>query len=140
MIINAREKHLNDIYRLMCVLENKELNKTHFEKCYILGLKSEDIYYYLYQYEDKIVGYISLYVHHYMHHDCDTGEIVELVVDENCRGQKIGSQLIEYVEDKARYLGLEEIELSTSTYRKKAHKFYETHGYIMNHYNYTKKI
>ena len=53
---------------------------------------------------------------------------------------KIGKQLIQRVERKAMELGLEEIELSTSTYRKKAHHFYEVNGYQMNHYNYTKQL
>lgn len=140
MIIKAKQIHRDDIYQLLCLLENKELNKEHFDQCFDKGLENKDVYYYVYQYDEKIIGYISLYIHHYMHHNHDTGEVVELIVDEKYRSQRVGAQLLECVEEKARKLGLEEIELSTSTYRKKAHKFYETHGYCMNHYNYAKKI
>ena len=35
---------------------------------------------------------------------------------------------------------LEQIELSTSTYRKDAHRFYERQGYEKLHYNYTKAL
>lgn len=140
VIVQARKEHINDIYQLLCILEDKKLNQESFEKNYLNGLRNPDIYYYIYVKDEKVVGFISLYIHHYLHHDRDTGEIVELVVEPEYRGQKMGNQLIGYIENLAREKQLEEIELSTSTYRKRAHRFYEAHGFIMNHYNYIKKL
>ena len=68
------------------------------------------------------------------------GEIVELVVLPESRGRKIGGQLLQAIEAKANELRLEQIELSTSTYRKQAHHFYESNDYEMLHYNYTKNL
>ncbi|MEG0367984.1 MAG: GNAT family N-acetyltransferase, partial [Coprobacillus sp.] len=73
-------------------------------------------------------------------HRGSTGEIVELIVLPEYRGLKVGHRLIEHVENVAKQLGLIEIDLSTSTYRKKAHRFYEAHGFVKDHYNYTKDI
>ena len=84
--------------------------------------------------------YVILTIHHYLHHDRDTGEIVELVVLPEKRSLKIGKQLIEKIEEIARNKKLEQIELSTSTYRKDAHRFYERQGYEKLHYNYTKEL
>lgn len=140
MIVQAKKEHINDIYQLLCILEDKQLDKKSFEKNYLNGLENRDIYYYIYVKDEKVIGFMSFYIHHYLHHDGNTGEIVELVVDPQYRGQKVGNQLIEYVKNLARELSLEEIELSTSTYRKRAHRFYEAHGFIMNHYNYIKKL
>ena len=56
------------------------------------------------------------------------------------RGLRIGQHLIKTIEEIAKEKGLEQIELSTSTYRKKAHHFYEAHGYVKDHYNYTKNL
>lgn len=140
MIEKASVKDLNIVYQLICELEQEQLNKDRFKNIYQKAMDQNDIYYYVYRYQEKVVGFISLYIHHYLHHDHDTGEIVELVVLPEYRNLKIGQQLIQYVERKAVELGLEEIELSTSTYRKKAHHFYEVHGYHMNHYNYTKQL
>ena len=53
------------------------------------------------------------------------------------RSLKIGKQLIEKI---ARNKKLEQIELSTSIYRKDAHRFYERQGYEKLHYNYTKEL
>ena len=53
---------------------------------------------------------------------------------------KIGKQLIEKIEEIAKEKQLEQIELSISTYRKDAHRFYERQGYEKLHYNYTKAL
>ena len=53
----------------------------------------------------------------------DTSEIVELVILPEKRSLKIGKQLIEKIEEIAKDKQLEQIELSTSTYRKGAHRF-----------------
>ena len=139
MIVKAGLEDMEDIYNLMCILENKELDKEHFVQTYQQNIQDEDVIYLVYK-EDRILGFISFVVHHYLHHDRDMGEIVELVVLPECRGKRIGQQLLQAIENKAIDLHLEQIELSTSTYRKQAHHFYEQNGYEMLHYNYTKNL
>ena len=139
MIVKADLEDMEDIYNLMCILENKELDKEHFVQTYQQNIQDEDIIYLVYK-EDRILGFISFVVHHYLHHDHDMGEIVELAVLPECRGKRIGQQLLQAIEKKAIDLHLEQIELSTSTYRKQAHHFYEQNGYEMLHYNYTKNL
>lgn len=139
MIKKASLEDLEEVYQLMCILENKELNKEHFIQVYKQGLENSDLVYLVYK-KEKVLGFISFIVHHYMHHDKDTGEIIELVVLPECRSQRIGDQLIREVEKIAVERNLEQIELSTSTYRKDAHRFYENHGYVKDHYNYTKNF
>ena len=139
MIVKAGLEDMEDIYNLMCILENKELDKEHFVQTYQQNIRDEDVIYLVYK-EDRILGFISFVVHHYLHHDRDMGEIVELVVLPECRGKRIGQQLLQEIEKKAIDLHLEQIELSTSTYRKQAHHFYEQNGYEMLHYNYTKNL
>lgn len=139
MIDYATIDDLEDVYQLICILENKQINKEHFIQTYQRALEDKDTIYMVYR-DNQIKGFISFVVHHYLHHDQDMGEIVELVVDPKYRSQKIGEKLIYRIEGEARKRGLEQIELSTSTYRKDAHRFYETHGYEMNHYNYTKNL
>lgn len=140
MIEKASISDLEDVYALICELEQEQINKPRFQQIYQKSLTEQDIYLYIYKLENKVVGFISFYIHHYLHHHQDTGEIVELVVLPQYRNLKIGDTLISYVEKIAIELELEEIEISTSTYRTKAHHFYEKHGYIKNHYNYTKRL
>ncbi len=139
MIEKARLEDCDEIYNLMCILENQKLDYDHFKQTYHQGINSNDVIYLVYR-QDKILGFLSFQIHHYLHHNQDTGEIVELVVLPECRGKRIGQQLLQAIEKKAIDLHLEQIELSTSTYRKQAHHFYEQNGYEMSHYNYTKNL
>ena len=139
MIEKARLEYCDEIYDLMCILENQKLDYDHFKQTYHQGINSNDVIYLVYR-QDKILGFLSFQIHHYLHHNQDTGEIVELVVLPECRGKRIGQQLLQAIEKKAIDLHLEQIELSTSTYRKQAHHFYEQNGYEMSHYNYTKNL
>ena len=120
-----------------------EMKMKDYNNEYNIGfensLKDKDIIYLVYR-DKKIEGFLSFKINHYLHHDRDTGEIVELVVLPEKRSLKIGKQLIEKIEEIARNKKLEQIELSTSTYRKDAHRFYERQGYEKLHYNYTKDL
>lgn len=79
MIEYAKLEDKEEIYNLICILENKEINKEHFDCIFENSLKDEDIIYLVYR--DKIIeGFLSFKIHHYLHHNRDIGEIVELVV------------------------------------------------------------
>ena len=139
MIEYAKLEDKEEIYNLICILENKKIKKEHFDCVFENFLKDKDIIYLVYR-DKKIEGFLSFKINLYLHHDRDTGEIVELVVLPEKRSLKIGKQLIEKIEEIARNKKLEQIELSTSTYRKDAHRFYERQGYEKLHYNYTKDL
>jgi len=94
MIEYAKLEDKEEIYNLICILENKEINKEHFDYVFENSLKDEDIIYLVYR-DEKIEGFLSFKIHHYLHHDHDTSEIVELVVLPEKRNLKIGKQLIE---------------------------------------------
>ena len=119
MIEKAKLNDLEEVYELICILEQKQLNKAHFDKVFQEGIQNEDVEYLVYRKDEKILGFLSFSIHHYLHHDNDTGEIVELVVMPEHRGLRIGEKLLQAIEDIARERKLEQIELSTSTYRKK---------------------
>ena len=140
MITLAKKEDLERIYELICILEDKQINKDHFQTVFYNSFNQQDIHFLVYKIQDKIVGFMSFYIHHYLHHHQDTGEIVELIVDPQYRSQNIGKQFLDYAINLAREYDLEQIELSTSTYRKKAHRFYEDNGYSKDHYNYTLDI
>lgn len=106
MIEYAKLEDKEEIYNLICILENKEINKEHFDYVFENSLKDEDIIYLVYR-NEKIEGFLSFKIHHYLHHDRDTGEIVELIVLPEKRNLKIGKQLIEKIEEIAKEKQLE---------------------------------
>ena len=87
---------------MICILENKEINKEHFDCIFENSLKNENIIYLVYR-DEKIEGFLSFKIHHYLHHDHDIGEIVELVILPEKRSFKIGKQLIEKIEEIATF-------------------------------------
>ncbi|TXJ03369.1 MAG: N-acetyltransferase [Neisseriales bacterium] len=58
-------------------------------------------------------------------------KVSALVVDDEQRGAKIGSQLLNFAENYAKAQGCDKIELTSGLHRRQsgAHKFYRNHGY-----------
>ena len=79
MIEQAKLEDKEEIYNLICILENKKIKKEHFDCVFENSLKDKGIIYLVYR-DEKIEGFLSFKIHHYLHHDNDTGEIVELVL------------------------------------------------------------
>ena len=140
MIKEILYQHEAQVYQLICELEQDTFDKKSFQKKWAQNIENEDCLMFGYFNQDKLVGFISVYIKEYLHHHHKTGEIAELVVDRNYRNQKIGKQLIQFVINIAKDLQLEELELCTNIRRKDAHRFYESMGFIMDHYNFVMKL
>jgi GNAT superfamily N-acetyltransferase len=57
------------------------------------------------------------------------GRLVALVVDETYHGKGVGQSLVRAVEEQARAVGCLKMEITSSRYRTRAHRFYEQLGY-----------
>lgn len=139
MIKKASFRDRDEVFLLMNELERNTLDNEMFNKQYEKCMNNKNVCIYLYVDED-VKGCITLYIQNYLHHKKATGEIGELIVKEKYRNLHIGEKLLIYVEEKAKELNLEEICLSSGMVRKDAHRFYERHGYIKDHYNFEKKL
>lgn len=139
MIKEATYQDKDEVFELINELERYTLDKDLFDKQYNICMNQNHFYLYVYK-DGDIKGCISLYLHNYLHHQKQTGEIGELIVKEKYRNRHIGEQLLEYVENKGKELDLEEICLSSGMIREDAHRFYERHGYIKDHYSFEKKL
>ena len=90
--------------------------------------------------DGQVVGLIGLHLQFHLHHANWIGEIQELVVMPQARGLTVGSQLLAWAEATAREAGAEMTELSTSTQRLNAHRFYQREGYTQSHFRFTKPL
>ena len=90
--------------------------------------------------EDRIVGFCSLTLKNNFWKAGRIGNVDELVVDENYRGQGIGKKLISRIEEIATTNQCKQIELDSSFHRKEAHRFYERIGYKSRAYLFTKPL
>lgn len=87
---------------------------------------------FVFETNNEILGYaFCVHIEHINDNnltDIKTLYIDDLCVDENARGQHIGTKLYEYVLDYARKQGYYEVTLNVWADNKKALKFYESIG------------
>lgn len=139
VIRKATIEDVTGIYTLLCDLEEITFDKEKFINRYKANLTDKNKMYYVYELNNCVVGFISLFVKKQLHHEKDTGEIEELIVDGKYRSQGIGRELIEYIYKKAKELDLQEIEVSSKANRIRAHHFYESNEFIKSHYKLVRK-
>lgn len=128
------------VYALICELKQAEFNRQAFNVGFAANLEDHNLCYQLAVLNGDVVGMIGLHMQFHLHHVNWVGEIQELVVMPQARGHGVGSKLLAWAEEKARNAGAELTELSTSTKRHDAHRFYEREGYQQTHFRYTKPV
>ena len=79
--------------------------------------------------DGRVVGLASLHVEPHIHADLPAGRLMNIVVDERCRGQGIGRALVAAVVEMARAAGCDRLELTSRLARVDAHRFYESQGF-----------
>lgn len=128
------------VYALICELKQGQFDLQAFSSGYAANLQDPNMHYQLAQLDGQVVGLIGLHLQFHLHHANWIGEIQELVVMPQARGLTVGSQLLAWAEATAREAGAEMTELSTSTQRLNAHRFYQREGYTQSHFRFTKPL
>lgn len=129
------------IRRLMEILEEGvSFDQDAFSDVFAMHLTSDMYDCLAAEEEGKIVGVIAVRVERQLHHREPVCQITELVVHPEWRNQGIGTELYHAAEAIACKENCERIELETSTWRRKAHSFYEKKGMCADHYYYTKDL
>jgi PhnO protein len=136
----AHEADLPDIYRMLCQLEEHELDFDVFRQKFLDNLQNPGIHYIVATQADKAVGFISLHVQQLLHHDGGVGEIQELIVDPNIRSQGIGRQLVDQVRQVAIDNNCESLEVTTNVRRERTKMFYEKNGLTPSHVKLTEVL
>lgn len=135
-IRQASKADLIEVFTLICDLENTKVDFSKFEKIYYNNLSNTNIYYYVYEMNKKIVGFISLHIQELLHHSAKIGEIQELIVLESVRGKGIGTKLFEKVKEIGRDTDCLQIEVCCNQSRIYSHEFYLDQGMTNNHYKF----
>lgn len=85
---------------------------------------------------NHIAGFIAFATCMMPHYEQPVGRITSFVVDEQCRNQSIGKQLLAAVHNIAARYGCIYIELTSGIGRESAHRFYEKNGYKRTSYKF----
>ncbi len=134
-----REATINDkeqIYSLIVVLEEINIDIKCFTDIYDTNLLNPYIFYFVYEKENIILGFISIHVQKLLHHTANIAEIQELIVHETARHLGIGKLLFQKAKDVATENDCEQLEVCCNQKRLFSHKFYQTQGMTNNHYKF----
>ena len=129
------------VYALICELKQGQFDLQAFSAGYAANLQDPNMHYQLALLDGQVVGLIGLHLQFHLHHANWIGEIQELVVI--AAGARInGRQSVTGLgrSHRAREAGAEMTELSTSTQRLNAHRFYQREGYTQSHFRFTKPL
>jgi len=134
-------EHSDIIYALICELRQDQiLDKQLIKEGLIANLNDPNIEYQFAWLGTEVVGFISLQFQFHLHHARWIAEIQELVVMPQARSLGVGKALLAWAEQQARHRHAELLELSTSTKRVNAHRFYNREGYQATHLRFTKPL
>lgn len=131
---------VDTVYGFICALEETIINRAHFYAVYRLNLANPAVHYFVAEQAGEVVGFISCHTQHLLHHGGKVGEIQELFVRPDLRGQGIGQQLLAEVTTLAVREGFVNLEVTTNQKRQDTIRFYERESFQLSHYKLVKSI
>ena len=134
-----REVTPNDkdsIYKLLEALEETNIDIKQFSDCFDSNILNPLVFYYVYEKENVILGFISIHVQKLLHHTANIAEIQELIIDENIRYQGVGKRLFQKAKEVGAYNGCQQLEVCCNKKRIPSHKFYQSQGMSSSHYKF----
>lgn len=140
-IRHATATDAQEVHRLIELLETPQrFAYEPFCQNYRKNLANPDIAYFIAEEDGRVLAFGSLQFSTPLHHDRPVAEIVELVVDDACRGGGVGARMVAAMEELAHVRGCCSLELSTNRVRRRAHLFYYRAGFQLTHYRLTKVL
>ncbi|MCY7357188.1 MAG: GNAT family N-acetyltransferase [Rudanella sp.] len=134
--LNIRPATADDyqtIYSFLCDLEEMVLDNTAFRAIFRRNLTDSCVRYRVAEQNGEVVGFVSCHIQYLLHHTGRVGEIQELYVRPENRNQRIGHQLVAYLENMARSEGFVNLEVTTNQRRTDTIRFYEQTGFRLSH-------
>jgi PhnO protein len=127
------------IYRFICALEEKQMDKTRFDECYAYNVDEPRNYHLVAEENGIAVGYLSCHGQFLLHHAGWVYEIQELYIEDEHRGKGIGKLLLQELERLLAATDYDVLEVSSNVERRKAHGFYLQNGFEQTHIKFVKK-
>lgn len=137
-IRKAALSDMDAVYGFLCDLEGEKLDYAGFSAVFTENLSNPKVHYFVLQKDEEIAGFISLHIQRLLHHTAPIGEIQELYISPEVRGEGMGRRLVETAVNKARESGCKQVEVCCNQKRLKTHKFYEHIGFMNTHFKFCK--
>ena len=135
-IIKATIGHLDAVYRLMCELECRDLDKYAFLRIYQENIADANVCYMLAVDKNNIVGFASLHMQKLLHYCAKTGEIQEIIISEKYQGLGAEAALFRQMVKTAAANGCLYLEVCARKVRDETHQFYISQGMEQSHFKF----
>ncbi|KPU46135.1 aminoalkylphosphonic acid N-acetyltransferase [Oxobacter pfennigii] len=135
-IRKAEKNDMEDVFSLICELEERKMDKSNFCTVYLNNLSDSRIHYIVAEQPGKIIGFISIHIQQLLHHAGSIAEIQELIVTEEWQGSGIGHMMFETAKNIASENNCINIEVCSNRRREKSHLFYEKIGMKKSSYKF----
>lgn len=136
-IRKVENRDLDFVYKVICELENEELDFEVFAAIFHENISNKNNLYLLAENENEGLGFISFHTQNLLHHCGLVGEIQEFFIHQNHRGKGIGRQLINEIMQYADQNNLKSIEVTTNRRRVENVLIYENLGFKLSHNKFT---
>jgi len=130
-------KELEDIFTVLKQLRS-QLSYKEFEDL-IYDMRHMEYKMFGIIQDEKLVTYAGVSVQTNLYHKRHLF-IFDFVTDESERKKGYGKLMLEYLEDYSRVAMCENIVLSSSFIKEKAHRFYNSEGFIKKSFVFIKKV
>ena len=137
MIRRMIAEDIEEVYGLVCELEEEELNRVTFMEIFMKILDGSQHICFVYETAGHIFGFIHLRWEEQLHHAGKVAEVMELDVAREYRSNGIGRALFEIGREWARDSGCIQLEVSCNQRRERSHAFYMDQGMAMTHYKFS---
>lgn len=139
LIRKAQKEDALALHAIICRLEEVNFKMADFTLLYEKNLSNRQIFYLVaVNPEQEIIGFISAHLQFLLHHCGKVAEIQELFVDPAYRNVKIGSALLNAIEELLRSAGCIQVEVTANIKRNTAHAFYMHAGFVETHKKFVK--
>lgn len=140
MTRKVQQTDIDAIYQLLIHLEQHEISKEKFEQVFAKNMADNSIFYFVEEFGNQIIGFISLHIQYLLHHAGKVGEIQELVVRENWEGKGTGKKLFNAVKEIALQEQCVNLEVTCNQKRTRTHLFYEKQGMKKSHFKFVMEL
>ena len=128
------------IYGLICEMENKALPYDRFREIYQKQLLKDNYYCLIYESENRVIGVLNLRFEEQLYHSAVIAEIIEFAVLSNYRKHGIGKEMFTQACKLAEEFKCIQIEVACNRLRTDTHRFYIREGMCNFHFKFSKVL
>ena len=142
--INISKAKTDDFPEIFVLLQqlwpDKKLDKERLKEAFDQGLENQFQEYLIAKYDGRTIGFVTLTIRSSLWQEGNLAHVDELIVDQEFRGEGVGTKLLNEITKLAKEKSCKKIELDSAFHRKESHSFYESLGFENRAFLFSKTL